>query len=81
MFDQEGAQLATVFVAFLDLDEQGFDVGAFRMGTFAWSRRIRCWIRQHLPLDEGKQGAVALHDGIMFHHEGQGALVKHTRIW
>jgi len=31
MLDQKGAQLATVLVAFLDLDEQGFDVGAFGM--------------------------------------------------
>jgi hypothetical protein len=49
--------------------------------AFAWSGRIRHWIGKDLPIDEGKQRAVALHDGIMFHHQGQRALVKETRIW
>ncbi len=81
MLDQKGAQLATVLVAFLDLDEQGFDVGAFGMRAFAGTRGNRHGIGKHLPVDEGEQGAVALHDGIMFHQQGQGALVKETRVW
>src|SRR5258706_10185519 len=81
MFEQEGVQLGDVGFAFAQLDEEGFDVGGFRMGRWTGPSALRVTIGKLAPVEEGKKGAVALHDGIILTHQRQGRLVKDGRGW
>ena len=51
------------------------------MGAFAGTGRIKGKLWHDVPLEEGKELTVALHDGLMFLHQGQSVLVKRLRFW
>src|SRR5437667_8720355 len=65
----------------LDLEDQGFEVGAWRMGSPAGLAGIEGWIRDGVPGELGQEGARALHDRIMLHQQVHRALVKGLRFW
>src|SRR6266567_2243813 len=81
VLDQEAAYLRAMVKAFIDLEQQGLHIGALRMRALAGLGRLDGRIRHHAPLEEGKEGAIALHHGIMVLHESEGVLVKDTRVW
>ncbi len=38
-------------------------------------------LRHHTPVEEEKEGAIALDNGVVLQHFAQGGLVKGLRIW
>jgi len=76
MLQQKAAQLGTGGQAFLEFEQEGFHIGALRMRALAWPARIHHWLGNHAPIEEGKEGAIALHDGVMFQEFAEGRLVK-----
>src|SRR5947209_18076472 len=81
MLQQKAAQLRAGEQALLDVEQEGFHIGALRMRALAGPGAVDDRLGNHAPIEEGKEGAVALHDGIMFQEEGQGTLVKGGRVW
>src|ERR1700693_2273557 len=81
MFHEKTAQAGTARQVLFQLEQQGLDVGAGRMGSLAGLRGIKGGLRDHAPLEEGKERAIALHEWIMLEHEGHGRLVKRVRTW
>ena len=63
----------------VDADQGGFQVSALRMGRLAWPAPGR--YIDVAPVEERKEGAVALHDGISGDERAQGGLVKVLGTW
>ena len=70
MGEQKATQLRTGGEAFLDFEQEGFDIRTLGMGSLARPRGVDGGFRNHTPVKEGKEGTVALHNGIMFHEQG-----------
>src|SRR5260221_353877 len=81
MLEQKTTELGAGTQAFLAFEQEGFHVRALRMGPPARTRGVECGLGEHAPIEEGKEGTVALHEGIMLKHMGHGLLVKDTRKW
>jgi hypothetical protein len=81
MLHEKATQARTGGQVFLHLEQQRLDVGALGVGSFAGLRGVNGGFRHHMPLKERKEGAGALHDRVMFKHEGQGLLVKGGGTW
>ncbi len=81
MGEQKATQLRTGGEAFLDFEQEGFDIGTLRMGSLAGPRGVERGFRNDVPVKEGKEGTVALHNGIMLHEQDHGSLVKRRGVW
>src|SRR6266516_2035130 len=76
MFKQIAAQLRDVIMMFTDFDQERFDVGGLwvsRLASFGGTCRGR---KNPLPVQQGKEGTVALNNRIVFDPQGQCRLVK-----
>ena len=76
MLHQEAAQAGTEGQAFFELEQQSLDVSRWRVRPLARLRGIDDWLRHDRPVKEGKEAAIALHDGIMVKHTVDGLLVE-----
>ncbi len=81
VLDQEATQVSAIGIAFGELDEQGFDVGAWRVRTLARTQRVERRLRDDAPIEQCEQGAITLHGGIMLDQHVHGALVKQLGFW
>jgi hypothetical protein len=76
MIEQKAAQVGARGEAFLDFEQEGFHIGALRMRALAWPGSVDDRLGNHAPIEEGKEGAVALHEGVVLEHPAQSELVK-----
>src|SRR6266571_1362953 len=67
--------------AFIDLEQQRLDIGAVRMRALARTGAVKGGLGHGAPLEEREELTVALDDGLMLLHQGQGVLVKDARVW
>ncbi len=81
MLHEEAAQAGTHGQFFRHLEQQSLEVGCLWMGSLARARGVNGRFGDDSPVKESKEGAEALHEGIMLKHEGHGLLVKDPRVW
>ena len=81
MLLQKAAQLGAGDQAFLDCEQEGFHIRALGMGPLAGLGGVDGGVRNHTPIEQGKVGAIALHQRIMLHEQAHGPLVKGLRCW
>jgi hypothetical protein len=81
MLKEEGAQLRHIPLLFTDLDEKRFEIGACRVRTRARHAPAGIVVVDGSPIEQGKELAVAVHEGIMVEQASAGGLVKERRVW
>jgi len=67
--------------AFLDFEQESFDIRALGMGPLARLRGVDGGLSNRTPIEKGKESAVTLYERIMLHEQGHGTLVKGRRVW
>jgi hypothetical protein len=81
VFHEKAAQAGASGQAFNDFEQAGFQIGARRVSRAARMGGITVRLRDDGPVKEGKEGAVALHNGIMGKHLSERWLVKDAGVW
>ena len=62
---QKATQLGGVEHAFADADQEGFEVGAFRVGRSSQRRALSLPALDDGPIEQREEGAIIGHQGIM----------------
>ena len=79
MPQQKAAQLGGVEQAFANAQQEGFEVGAFRVGRPSTRGPLRLPVVDHRPIEQREEGAIIGNQGIMLKQRGDGGLVKEIR--
>src|SRR5258708_21610382 len=79
MLEEEAAQLAGGEKPFADAQQEGFEVGTFGMGRSPTRRALVLPLLNEGPIQEGKEGAVVLDQGIMLEQSGHRRMGKVVR--
>lgn len=79
VFDEVSAQLTGVEHPFALTDQERFEIGADRMSRPSTPRTLSLPLIEDGPIEQGKEGAILLHNGIMVEQGGYHRLVKEVR--
>ena len=79
MQEQKAAQLTGLGHAFTDAQQKGFEVGPFGMSWASTRRALGLPRLDEGPIEECKEGAILLNQGIMIEQSGDDGLVKEAR--
>src|SRR5712691_11648714 len=72
MLEQEATQLTGVAQAFAYTQQKGFEVGAFGMSRSPTRRVLSLPLLNSGPIQQGKEGAIVLDQGIMLEQSRHG---------
>ncbi|WP_242527410.1 hypothetical protein [Ktedonosporobacter rubrisoli] len=79
MGQQEATQLAGRTEAFADTNEEGLEIGAFRMGRPTPRRTLGVPLLDEGPIEVREEGTILLDQEIMRKQKGKSGLVKVSR--
>jgi hypothetical protein len=79
MVDEKVPQLAGVDQAFLDANQERFDIGAFRVRRAPTRRTLVLPLLDEGPIEEGEPRSIVANKGVMLQQPCHGRLVKDTR--
>ncbi|HEY1351147.1 MAG TPA: hypothetical protein VGF67_16125 [Ktedonobacteraceae bacterium] len=79
MAQQKTAQLSGGKHAFTETDQEGFQIGAFRMSWAATRGMLGLPLLDHRPVEQGKEGTIVQVKRVMITHGSNGRLAKEGR--